>query len=253
MSRKYHKLTEFLEEKAAQAIHTINLNLENVEKIIESLLPPSAKAHPQWWANQTKTHTRPQARAWTSAGYKVETVNLARGTISFCRIENSKASSQKAENLVTKENAEFLPNPPKDWFWEGNVVEVLAQHLERQGWHLVSKADTALKERGLDIHAKKSNQEMLFEVKGYPSISYRDPRRLLETKRTSPTLQAQQWYSHALLKVLRLQTQYPDAIVAIALPDFPRYKKLFEETRPAIQKLNLQVWGVSETGEVNIW
>jgi hypothetical protein len=93
-----------------------------------------------------------------------------------------------------------------DWFWEGNVVDALALHLIRKGWLIKSKADTHSKERGVDIHATRKDQTLLVEAKGYPSKEYRDPRRSGEQKRTNPTNQAQQWYSHALLKVLRLQT-----------------------------------------------
>lgn len=142
---------------------------------------------------------------------------------------------------------------PDDWFWEGNVVETLVRHLEQDGWYLLNKADTASKARGHDIHAQKENRTLLIEVKGYPSTSYRDPNRAQEKKRTAPTIQAQHWYSHALLKAMRLQTSYPNATIAVGLPDFPRYRKLFEETGLALQKLNLQIWGVSEDGEVTIW
>jgi hypothetical protein len=46
----------------------------------------------------------------------------------------------------------------QDWFWEGNVVEAIASFLERNGWLIVSKANTHAKERGVDIHATKDRQ-----------------------------------------------------------------------------------------------
>src|ERR1700729_2968554 len=107
-----------------------------------------------------------------------------------------------------------------DWYWEGNVVEALAIFLIGSGWEIVSKADTHSKERGVDIHARKGGRTLLVEAKGFPSASYRDPRRAGEHKPTNPTNQAQQWYSHALLKVMRLQAKHPDALVALAFPDF---------------------------------
>ena len=70
---------------------------------------------------------------------------------------------------------------------------------------------------------------------------YRDPRRADEQKRTNPTNQAQHWYSHALLKALRLQTAYPQAKVALAFPDFPRYRTLFDETKLSLAKLGIAV------------
>ena len=72
-------------------------------------------------------------------------------------------------------------------------------------------------------------------------------------KPTNPTKQAQQWYSHALLKVMRLQTKHPEAMVALGLPDFPRYRALFEETHGGLKKLGVGLLSVRENGEVETW
>jgi hypothetical protein len=77
------------------------------------------------------------------------------------------------------------------------VVDTITRFLKSGGWLIVSKANTHVKERGVDIHATKGGKELLIEVKGFPSKNYRDPRRAGERKPTNPTLQAQQWYSHA--------------------------------------------------------
>jgi hypothetical protein len=140
-----------------------------------------------------------------------------------------------------------------DWFWEGNVVETLARHLTSDGWTIVSKANTHSRERGLDIHATRGASNLMVEAKGYPSESYRDPSRAGEKKRASPTLQAQHWYSHALLKALRVQTEYPGAVVAVALPDFPRYRTLYQETRIGLEKLGIKLLAVKEDGSVEDW
>ena len=60
-----------------------------------------------------------------------------------------------------------------DWFWEGNVQEKLAKHLENQGYK-VTVTDTLSKSRGVDISAQKNLDKMLIEVKGYPSNKYVD-------------------------------------------------------------------------------
>src|SRR4051794_14528561 len=100
--------------------------------------------------------------------------------------------------------ATLVPDVTIDWFWEGNVVAALARYLESDGWLIVSKANTLSKERGVDIHALKGQTALLVEVKGYPSTNYRHPGRAAERKPTNPTNQSQRWYSHALLKALRL-------------------------------------------------
>jgi hypothetical protein len=140
-----------------------------------------------------------------------------------------------------------------DWFWEGNVVNALARSLASKGWKIENQADTHSKERGVDLRASKAGTVLLVEAKGYPSTSYRDPRRAGEHKPTNPTNQAQQWYSHALLKVLRLQTAYPQTKVALAFPDFPRYRSLFGETKLGLEKLGLAVLMVNASGQLTAW
>ena len=142
-------------------------------------------------------------------------------------------------------------NVTSDWYWEGNVVRVIATYLEREGWKMLGQANTLSRERGVDIQAQKGEKTLLIEAKGFPSKAYRDPRRATELKPTNPTNQAQHWYSHALLKVVRLQTQYPDAIVAIGLPDFPRYRALLQETQLGLQRLGVGVLIARESGEVD--
>lgn len=141
----------------------------------------------------------------------------------------------------------------EDWYWEGNVVDTIAHFLAQKGWTIISKANTRSKERGVDIHASRDGRALLVEAKGYPSKSYRDSRRAGEVKPTNPINQAQQWYSHALLKVMRLQTAYPEAMVALAFPDFPRYRALFQETQVGIAKLGLAMFIVHVDGTVTTW
>lgn len=140
-----------------------------------------------------------------------------------------------------------------DWFWEGNVVDALARSLAGKGWKIESQADTRSKEQGVDLRASKNGTTLLVEAKGYPSTSYRDPRRAAEHKPTNPMNQAQQWYSHALLKVLRLQTAHPQAKVALAFPDFPRYRALFGETKLALEKLGVAMLFLNANGNVTEW
>ena len=131
-----------------------------------------------------------------------------------------------------------------DWLWEGNVVNALARSLASKGWTIESQADTHSKERGVDLRASKDGTTLLVEAKGYPSTSYRDPRRAAEHKPTNPVNQAQ-------LKVLRLQSAHPQAKVALAFPDFPRYRALFGETKLALQKLGVAILFVNTDGEVS--
>jgi hypothetical protein len=140
-----------------------------------------------------------------------------------------------------------------DWFWEGNVVDAVARSLTSKGWKIEFRADTHSKEHGVDLRALKSGSVLLVEAKGYPSTSYRDPRRANEHKPTNPANQAEKWFSHGLLKTLRLQTAHPQAKVALAFPDFPRYQTLFNETRLGLAKLGLAVLMVNSSGNLSAW
>jgi len=141
-------------------------------------------------------------------------------------------------------------NVQTDWFWEGNVVNALERALTENGWRIESKADTQSKQQGVDLLASKEDRKLFVEAKGYPSKEYRDPRRAGERKPTNPTNQAQQWYSHALLKALRLQTKHPDATIALAFPDFPRYRALFDETQDSLHRWGIVVLFVDSVGKV---
>ncbi len=140
-----------------------------------------------------------------------------------------------------------------DWFWEGNVVEAIVRFLVQAGWTIEAKADTHSRERGVDIQASRDGRTLLVEAKGYPAKTYRDPRRAGEVKPTNLTNQAQQWYSHALLKVMRLQTKYPHALVALGFPDFPRYRALFKGTHGGLAKLGVAMLTVRADGHVDTW
>src|SRR4051794_5036637 len=81
----------------------------------------------------------------------------------------------------------------RPWYWEGNVVAALLGYLEGEGWKIVRIANTATKERGVDIEAAMDGRKLLVEVKGYPLKGYSDPRRVHGVKPTSQTLQAGHW------------------------------------------------------------
>lgn len=151
----------------------------------------------------------------------------------------------------------FLPAPPivdatDEWFWEGNIVRLLAAAFERQGWEILEMADTMSKARGIDLRIRRDAVEVVIEVKGYPSTVYRDAGRAKETKPTAPLVQAGHWYSHALLKAMRLVSSHATARVALAFPDFPRYRTLYKETREALRRVEVALIFVAENGELDI-
>lgn len=134
------------------------------------------------------------------------------------------------------------------WYWEGNVQKVVARYLTSAGWTIVSIADTGLKERGDDIRASREGVVLVVEVKGFPSTAYADARRAAEVKRTNPTLQAKHWLAEAIFRSLRTLGTEPNTRVAIALPDFPRYRTLLDDVAGPLKRLGVGVLFVSEDG-----
>jgi hypothetical protein len=137
-----------------------------------------------------------------------------------------------------------------DWHTEAKVQAMVVAHIVREGWQIVSEADTASRQRGIDIVAARENEELAIEVKGFPGHGFADPRRVGEQKRAQPSTQAKGWYGRAILTAMLTRSGRPHARSVIALPDFPRYRDLFKETAGSLQKCSIEVWWVSEDGDV---
>lgn len=141
---------------------------------------------------------------------------------------------------------------PAEWYWEGHVQAALASYLKGQGWTIERASNTASREQGPDVSALRKGQRLFVEVKGYPSVGYRDPSRAGETKRTNPALQAKHWFSDALLKAIRMRNGMPTAEIAIGLPTADRYASLLRETEGALRLLGIGVLVVDQAGEVTV-
>ena len=89
MARKYEALTHYL--KTAGTEH-VPLGFEQVEEIIGTKLPPSARKHRPWWSNNPDnariTH------AWLNAGYKSAQVDMAGETLVFVKDETAPTAAQ---------------------------------------------------------------------------------------------------------------------------------------------------------------
>lgn len=83
---KYEPLATFLTSRPAST-KEVTLSFRQVEEILAAKLPESAFTYREWWGNQVDTSTRPQAKAWMSAGFEVDTVNQnkANGSVRFRR------------------------------------------------------------------------------------------------------------------------------------------------------------------------
>lgn len=71
---KWKALTEWLRRQSGQEV---TLLFSEASNILGFSLPASAKDHRAFWANQSNTTNRPQARAWQEAGFHVESCLLS--------------------------------------------------------------------------------------------------------------------------------------------------------------------------------
>ncbi len=138
-----------------------------------------------------------------------------------------------------------------EWHTEANVQAALVTALAGEGWRILSVANTATKEHGIDVIASRDGLTVGVEVKGFPSRNYADPARAGEAKRTSPGTQAGHWYSQAVLAAMRLRGKEPAWGSVIALPDFPRYRDLHAETAGSLAAAQIEVWWVDQAGTVH--
>lgn len=163
-----------------------------------------------------------------------------------------RASLRRAEDW-TKEAPSISVDsgaPGDEWHHEAHIQAAVVTHLATTGWSVISVADTATRERGIDIVARRQGTLIGVEVKGYPSKFYADPTKAGRHKPTQPATQARVWYSGAVLAAMRLRGTNPSMHAVIALPDFPTYRALFADTKWSLDQCAIEVWWVNEEGEV---
>lgn len=77
-SSKYGPLKAWLMQ---QQDGPMNVTFEDVERIIGSQLPPSARRLRNWWANDSVGHV--QSKVWLNAGWKVIDVDVRKQQVTF--------------------------------------------------------------------------------------------------------------------------------------------------------------------------
>lgn len=78
---KYDALQKWLMEQKEAGETSLRIGFEEIEEILQDSLPPSARTHRSWWANEFSTHV--QARAWLSSGWLVDDADLEKVKLCF--------------------------------------------------------------------------------------------------------------------------------------------------------------------------
>jgi hypothetical protein len=154
-------------------------------------------------------------------------VNVATGT-------STVTTSSTATTVVPSTTPGVRP-----WSWEGNVQDRIIEHLKTEGWTIERAANTATREAGKDIVAKREGRRLWVSVKGYPVKSM--------------NVQARHWFAGALFDLLMYRSSDPDVELGIGLPEgFKTYTNLLPRVTWAKTQLPFVVFWVAQSGVVTV-
>ncbi len=134
----------------------------------------------------------------------------------------------------------------RPWYWEGNVQDAVVDFLSERGFRILSAANTATKEAGVDIIASgPAGTEWWITVKGYPE---RKPNKV-----TNPSTQARHWFSHAMFDIVVYRSKEKRIALGVALPDgFKTYHHLREKASWLHESAPFTYFWVGGDGSVRI-
>lgn len=78
----YAPLAEHLQSQPFE-VERLQKTFEEIEQILGTKLPDSAREHRSWWANDSVGHV--QSQQWLAAGWRVAGINMTEGLITFSR------------------------------------------------------------------------------------------------------------------------------------------------------------------------
>lgn len=85
MAGKYAPLEKHL-RTLPESKSEVTLSFEQIERTLNSKLPASAYEDQRWWMHETEgNHVTP--RAWTSAGWKIESLDVSEKWVKLIRTE----------------------------------------------------------------------------------------------------------------------------------------------------------------------
>lgn len=90
----------------------LTMTFSEIETLLGSDLPPSARSHRGWWSNRSVGAV--QAAAWMEAGYHVEEIDLEEESVTFHK--------PSLDYEVQREGNTVL--------WDGNLVKALRVHMD---------------------------------------------------------------------------------------------------------------------------
>jgi DNA-binding transcriptional regulator YiaG len=98
---KYHPLFEYLQRQEQE---TVSLSFSDIEMVMDSLLPASARTRKNWWSNRDSASAL-QAGAWIRAGYHVEAVDLHHQMVTFQKFQADYHVERQGDEIVWRQDA----------------------------------------------------------------------------------------------------------------------------------------------------
>ena len=84
LAGKYTPLENYLRGLPEDQME-ITLGFAEIERILKGKLPPSAYGYEAWWANE-KEGNHVNLRAWSNAGWKIDSLDLKRKQVKLTRV-----------------------------------------------------------------------------------------------------------------------------------------------------------------------
>jgi hypothetical protein len=173
---------------------------------------------------------------------ELEKEGLVQRRIDHGKIHNFWAGTAITPVLSIAKKPETGIQSFKNWFWEGNVQSKVIVYLSANHYQIRSVADTANHQQGIDIIAEKNGKPLWVSVKGYPR----------GTERTNATVQAAHWFKEVIFDMIEYRERNREVLLAIALPDYPRYHSLAKKISWFKSVVNFSYYWVKEDGGVTI-
>lgn len=118
----------------------------------------------------------------------------------------------------------------------------MVSYLEKNGYKIISIANTTTHQRGVDIIARNDKVELWITAKGYPT----------GTQRPKATTQAGHWFKQAIFDIIDYRNQSEFLDLGVALPDFRRYHSLSKKTSWLKNVSGFRFYWVDVNGNVSI-
>lgn len=160
---------------------------------------------------------------------------------------------EKYCKTLFQEITSFSENPNDDWFSESNVSRMLVSYLDSKGYFNEQDYSDTPHMKGIDIIVIKNGTKEYIEVKGYPSIYYKNEKRRHEKKKTKPELQCTHYLDGCLSSMIK-NYESKDVVLAMAFPACAQYERLIYERQLFFtdNNIDVKVYFVKEDGGVII-